>query len=762
MYFTVNPSHNSLQLHHLSFGGSSSTAISMIGAALRPDGRPVFNLAILPSVTLLLNTFDDFEASRKLFQHCSQLSKVDISLSFPPLSWTGIAKMLKPSIETLTHLHLKTGTQDETGTNDPLGGLVAELEEMRHQNVVEKVTINVSVLSCYQCSHGDDWGLLDVVMTQSGWPKLERVSLNIFLWLCYREHDLSATLESLPQTQFPRLSSSSGLLSALHSKAIDLSEREGRLEQFEIQQYIDKIDDISRSFKRSFNRAAAINRLPVELLTRIFEAIQVHRSSKFPLPFAKKAQHTFCDAEVANSWVPLTTHVCNSWREIAISTPYLWNYIYLHVKQKRRNSGWSYYPPPSILLGSRSVPLHVAVHVNAHVGGISVETELSDALRTIPDRAETLQIHWEGRLDAGMQNLLRHPFPHLTSLTLMLNVGGLDRLMQVAIPIPETIFGGELLQLRRLSLWFYTSWSFHKFPNLTHVSLRNQYVRPSINDFLDLLEATPSLESLLLCSAGPKIAQGTVLPQRTIFLPSLRFAQFTSNIQDERYMVRILECLKIRHLTRCSVRYTSEIGFANNIPPISPHIVDRIFSHINPEGIMELKVYQFEGYAYSLEIGVSRISMQTMPKNLVSIPAPSCRNIEHLHLLSDSAIPRVDWEGFPNLLSIICHDSLNGVDALVKSLSPSSENGSPCPLLEMIYLRAGEELPNPNDLDTSEDTEFIRDMLSRFPESPGVHRGTGNSYEVALELHPAFPEWMEVPKFPKELRVNFPYISDDE
>ncbi|KIM35771.1 hypothetical protein M413DRAFT_32235 [Hebeloma cylindrosporum] len=200
--------HNSLQLRHLSFGGSSSTAISMIGVALRPDGRPIFNLAILPSVTLLLYAYDDFEASRKLFQHCSQLSKVDISLSFPPLSWTGIAKMLKPSIETLTHLHFTTGTQDETGTNDPLGGLVAELEEMRHQNVVEKMTIDVSVSSCYQCSHGDDWGLLDVVLTQSGWPKLERVSLNIFLWLCYREDDLAVALESLPQTQFPRLSSS--------------------------------------------------------------------------------------------------------------------------------------------------------------------------------------------------------------------------------------------------------------------------------------------------------------------------------------------------------------------------------------------------------------------------------------------------------------------------------------------------------------------------------------------------------------------------
>ncbi|KIM35779.1 hypothetical protein M413DRAFT_32243 [Hebeloma cylindrosporum] len=162
-----------VQVDTLFFGVRCSTAISMMGASLRPDGRPVFNLAVLASIQLQLDTFEDFEASRKLFQHCSRLSKVAILLDSPPLTWTGIAKMLKPSIGTLTHLHLKTATEDETGANDPLGGLVPELEEMRHQNVVEKVTIDVFVSSYYECSHGDDWGLLDIVMTQSGWPKLK-------------------------------------------------------------------------------------------------------------------------------------------------------------------------------------------------------------------------------------------------------------------------------------------------------------------------------------------------------------------------------------------------------------------------------------------------------------------------------------------------------------------------------------------------------------------------------------------------------------
>ncbi|KIM35778.1 hypothetical protein M413DRAFT_32242 [Hebeloma cylindrosporum] len=527
------------------------------------------------------------------------------------------------------------------------------------------------------------------------------------------------------------------LLSALHSKAIDLSKKEECLQQSEIAQYIDKIDDISRSFKRSFNRAAAINRLPVELLTRIFEAIQVHRSSRFPHPFAK-TRHKFSEVEDANSWMPLTTHICSSWRAIALSTPSLWDDIYLHVRQGGKSSRWRYYPSPSILLRSHPVPLHVAVYVGAYRGPIPETTELSDALRSIPGRAESLQICCEGKLDAGMLDVLRHPFPQLTSLTLCLDIGGLNHFIKFSVP--ETLFGGGLPQLRRLSLWFYTSWSHHKFPNLTHVSLHDQYGRPSINEFLDLLEATPFLESLLLCTAGPTITQATVLPQRIVSLPSFRSAQFTSSLPDERYIVRILECFTIPHLTECSVRCTPGLGFANTIAPISPRAVDGIFSHIDPDGIMELHVYQYEAHAYNLEIGLSRISMQTRYNTLVAVPAPICRNIEHLHLVSPVAIPKVHWGGFPHLLSITCYDSMNGINTLVESLSRSTENGSPCPLLETIYLRPGERLPDPTDLETRQDTEFVRGVLSRFPEPMVVHRDLGNSYQVVLQLGPALPD----------------------
>lgn len=63
----------------------------------------------------------------------------------------------------------------------------------------------------------------------------------------------------------------------------------------QLRQYIEKIGGILQLFKRCLNRAAATNKLPLELLTRVFEDIQVQRSSKarFPHPFALRRSHNF-------------------------------------------------------------------------------------------------------------------------------------------------------------------------------------------------------------------------------------------------------------------------------------------------------------------------------------------------------------------------------------------------------------------------------------------------------------------------------------
>ena len=96
---------------------------------------------------------------------------------------------------------------------DPLFGIPSELEDMRTKNIIETVTIGVLIQTDENCRRGDDWGRLDKVLTATGWVSLKQVSLVIEIADYGRSDDeLEAALRKLPETQFPRLSSSNSVL----------------------------------------------------------------------------------------------------------------------------------------------------------------------------------------------------------------------------------------------------------------------------------------------------------------------------------------------------------------------------------------------------------------------------------------------------------------------------------------------------------------------------------------------------------------------
>ena len=464
----------------------------------------------------------------------------------------------------------------------------------------------------------------------------------------------------------------------------------------ELEQYIEKTDVILQSFKKRFNAAAPINQLPVEILIRVFEIVRFHRifGNKFPPLFATLDTGEICKMKDTISWVPRIMHICKHWQEVALFAPSLWNHTHINVKAEVKRS-WEYRPPPSFLLRSHPVPRHVTVCVHTKGTRRSDPTELYDALRSITNYAETLKISWRGEFKAGILDVLRYPFPQLTSLMLRLDMGDLEDWSHWTPPtVPATIFGGELPWLRCLSLWFYTYWSCCKFPNLTHMSFHGQKVRPSIDRFLDLLESTPCLEFLLLHEAGPQIAERDLLPQRTVLLPALRRAQFITDSFDQFNITRILECLTFRQLTRCLL-------FNSNQRSLPWGIIDKIFIHIIPQEIIELGVYLYERYPGALEMGGSRISIPTAPtystSNVsVTVAAPRFKNIKYLHLASPLAIPAVNWGDFPKISTIMCYNSLNGISALITSLSDRTANSYLCPFLETLYLYVGEQLPDPS------------------------------------------------------------------
>ena len=98
---------------------------------------------------------------------------------------------------------------------DPLCGIPSEFEDIRtNSNIIETVTIVIRVQASVICRRGDDWSRLDEVFTTPGWISLKRVSVAIEMTI-YGWSDgvdeLEMAWRKLPETQFPRLSSSNSV-----------------------------------------------------------------------------------------------------------------------------------------------------------------------------------------------------------------------------------------------------------------------------------------------------------------------------------------------------------------------------------------------------------------------------------------------------------------------------------------------------------------------------------------------------------------------
>ena len=118
--------------------------------------------------------------------------------------------MLRPSMVTLKHILVNFYNVYEVD-DDPLFGTPSEFEEMRTKNFIETVTISVEMDA--RCRRGDSWGRFDEVLTSPEWFSLKRFSLAIKI-IDYSKsgNELEVTLRKLPETQFPRLSSSNSVL----------------------------------------------------------------------------------------------------------------------------------------------------------------------------------------------------------------------------------------------------------------------------------------------------------------------------------------------------------------------------------------------------------------------------------------------------------------------------------------------------------------------------------------------------------------------
>ena len=121
-----------------------------------------------------------------------------------------LSEMLRPSMQTLKHISVIIYVNDDN--DNPLFDILSEFEYMRSKNIIETIAIEIVIMADASCREGDDWGRLDEVLTTPGWFSLKRVSLAMKISSYNRNsYELGVALRKLPETQFPRLSSSNSV-----------------------------------------------------------------------------------------------------------------------------------------------------------------------------------------------------------------------------------------------------------------------------------------------------------------------------------------------------------------------------------------------------------------------------------------------------------------------------------------------------------------------------------------------------------------------
>jgi hypothetical protein len=361
-----------------------------------------------------------------------------------------------------------------------------------------------------------------------------------------------------------------------------------------------------------------------------------------------------------------------------------------------------------------------------------------DTLRDNVHRLEGFHLYLStaSYLDRTLLDILDIPLLRLSSLQIRIE----DDLIVSEVRPEETelprLFGGGPSNLRKLSLWGYTSWPYNTFPRLTHLALHEQLTTPTLDQFLDVLEALPGLEVLHLERAGPKIPSRTmILPRRRIQLPNFREARFLHfnpnptttymNIQP-----RILECV--------TMPPSVEILFS--LPQSNARDLHRLLPGFPfCDNVTDIKIIR-QNKVYpcaAVKLRETQLIIQTDPAAVVSylpyfgVQFPHLANIFfentflpfHLHRTSK-------LENFNNLITITINGALyfQDVPPLIDLLKDQTCDVVPCPRLLRITIYA-------KDLGVYLFTSVGAGSLSReLLKNPlkVVHREPNKEFEVLL------------------------------
>ena len=214
-------------LHEYTVGPRCASATKKLTETRHPDGLPIVDFTKLAKVIANCYNEEDIDAFQTILIRANQLQNIDLTSKPPPLiceaqltiidlvsgslTYAGLAEMVMGSIRTLKTLTLTATVYDSS--KDPLSRLCGELGTISAtgRSVIETLSIDVSLSTDVAGKRGNEWGLLDSVLTKKDtWLGLKEVSLNIRVYFRGRdkEDDSIEPLNKLRDTQFKGLSAS--------------------------------------------------------------------------------------------------------------------------------------------------------------------------------------------------------------------------------------------------------------------------------------------------------------------------------------------------------------------------------------------------------------------------------------------------------------------------------------------------------------------------------------------------------------------------
>ncbi|KAF6763854.1 hypothetical protein DFP72DRAFT_1163765 [Ephemerocybe angulata] len=248
-----------------------------------------------------------------------------------------------------------------------------------------------------------------------------------------------------------------------------------------------------RAAKTKYNATSFLNRLPVEILSKVFLDLASAIANDFILePWLPKAR--------AVSWI-YVTHVCSHWREVALDCAALWSDI-------------QYLKPPlaeAMLSRSKRAPLSFKLSRYLNFNG-----EFKDVIHKILSHSERLVSVEIG--SCANAAILAH-FSRAAPILEKLSLCG----VYPAVDLTSTFLqaGAPSLKHLALSQFQIESWAVLPLgPCLTYLRIVGSAVqRPSASQFIASIHAMPHLQTLILENLLPEDEYPTDPVYNTIYPP---------------------------------------------------------------------------------------------------------------------------------------------------------------------------------------------------------------------------------------------------